>query len=766
MRFRFLLAMLLLLPILPISALAEDYRNPMNLPEQYAPISSNADSYGIGDPFVMRHNGMYYLYASSSEDRVRVWTSRNLVDWTFEGHCTQGRDVYFAYAPEVVYWRGSFYMITSPSGAGHYILKSESPLGPFVPVTANFGHSIDGSFFKLDDGGLMMLCLEDWKIKSVMLDEKTLLPGRTKSDTGATLRHWTEGPGLFRRGDWYYLTFTGNHVLSTGYKVAWASRKGTPRGAFSQREESTLLVNSVLKDDFTGLGHSANVVGPDLDSMYTTYHNLVSLNGPARQYNLDRLFTNEGLLYTSGPSNTPMPIPKMPDVWGDAADDLNDFIENTEGCFADIPETARFTQEWCFTLNSGEARVLIGDRQGKPVTVTVDDTRIRLFEADSEKASAKLPPIGAEGCLHTLRVENTPEILYLYIDDMRVLTEKKLGLIAAHIGAYHTDGVHYSFMACTAEALGSSDNTALKLLPGGFSAVHALNRDELDIETFYTQDEAAPRLGKAEYNVRIAEEGIYAFDLTVSKQDKGKVLSLFIDDTLLWSGEVPTFNGRGKFFTFTTDAVRMPQGDHILTVSGESVLLNRVSAFAYAQTESMHFDFGTKKQREAFYTLGAFTMKPAEKQLAIKPNRTGYALFGSEGQTDYSLDIRFELPQAGNGSAGVLMRATDVSVFDAQVADSYYGYKIIISKRGVTLARSRYGQVGTSTFEAVKPWQNAEEGRLRIIVKGNRVTLYAEDSETPLIDYVDDKPFTHGMFGFFSTGSELVVRELTIEPLT
>ena len=149
---------------------------------------------------------------------------------------------------------------------------------------------------------------------------------------------------MFRRGDWYYLTFTGNHVCSTGYQVSFASRKGGPRGNFSQREDATLLINSVFKDDFKGLGHSSNVVGPDLDSMYIAYHSLVSLGGPARLYNLDRLFTNNGLLYTSGPSNSPMPVPEMPDVWGDAGGELHGFTEQVDGYFAEIPETAIFTQ--------------------------------------------------------------------------------------------------------------------------------------------------------------------------------------------------------------------------------------------------------------------------------------------------------------------------------------------------------------------------------------------------------------------------------------
>ena len=760
--------LLLLVLLLPLCAPAEEYVNPMTVPGQYPPISGASDDYGIGDPFVMRWNGMYYMYPSTCEDRVRVYTSRDLINWTYEGYCTKGRDVYFAYAPEVVYWRGSFYMITSPRGAGHYILRSDSPLGPFELITENFGHSIDGSFFKMDDGKLMMLFPDNWVIKSAILDEETMLPSRLASSTGATLRHWTEGPGMFRRGDWYYLTFTGNHVCSTGYQVSFASRKGGPRGDFAQREDATLLINSVFGDDFKGLGHSSNVVGPDLDSMYIAYHSLVSLGGPARLYNLDRLFTNNGLLYTSGPSNSPMPVPEMPDVWGDAGGELHGFTEQVNGFFAEIPETATFTQEWNFTLYGQEAALMIGQHAGTDVAAIVSQDRISVELLTGEAdvlATAELPELGPEDCLHTLRVEVTPEIAYFYVDDMRVLTMKKPGITASRIGAIASNDVTYGFMACTAEALGSSDNTALKLLPGGFSARHALNAADLTLVDFGTQNEMAACLGKADYNVRIAAEGQYCFDLLVRKADKGKTVSIALDGDVLWTGVVPEFTGRGKTFTFTTGAVTLPAGDHTLSITADEVLLNRVSAFAFAPLEEMAFDFTKKAQRSYFITHGPFMLKPSEGVLSIVHNKIGFALFGEEGYTDYALDVTFRMPRKGNGSCGILLRATDVSFYDAQVEDSYFGYGVVVSERGVTLKRSRYGQVGVSTFEAVKDWQTAETGTLHIEVRGCRVEIWLPGADKPLISFEDAKPLTHGMWGFFSTGRELNVLECTVTPL-
>ncbi len=743
--------------LFPGTAAAEEYRNPMTIPDQYPPIRGASDDYGIGDPFVMRFNGMYYLYASSCEDRVRVFTSRDLINWEFRGWCTENKDVYFAYAPEVTYWRGDFYMITSPNGGGHYILKSESPLGPFRPVTHNFGYQIDGSFFTDDDGRLMIIFPEGNQIKQCYLNEKSMLPDGLKYSTGATLRHWTEGPGLFRRGDWYYLTFTGNHLLSSGYRVAYAVRQWTPAGKFEQPADGTLLIHSVFGDKFTGLGHSSNVTGPDLDSLYTAYHSYVSIGGPARLYNLDRLYTNGGYLYTSGPTNFPMPAPAMPDVYGDAAGDPGDFAETEDGWFACVPDTPVFTQECSFMLaQGGTAAWLAGSTDGKPVTIETDGARIRLLAGDEERYQSSVPALGEAGRLHTLRVECTEEVLYVSIDGMRLLSADNPGITASRTGAVKRGDTRYSFMACTAQALGSGDNTALKVLPGGFSAVHALNGKTLEREKTGSMEEQAAVLGSADYAVRIAGDGTYVFDLTVRTQDAGKEYGILLDGGSLLEGTVPEYTGPEDYFTFSSAAAVLPAGDHTLTVRADSLRLSRIAAFRRTDAAEMHNDFSSREMRDAFITLGAFVMNAEEKSLYIRSNRTGFALFGDEGYTDYGLHIRFRIPQEGSGTSGVMLRATNVSLYDAQVAESYYGYGIVLSRLGFSVQRTAYGPVGSAQFRAVPAWKEAEEGELVIRVQGNRLEIGLPD-ETPLYTAEDPHPFTHGLYGFFSTGKELRV---------
>ncbi len=745
-------------------AFAEDYRNPMALPGQYPPISGAPDDYGIGDPFVMRFNGVYYLYASSCEERVRVFTSRNLVDWEFRGWCTENRDVYFAYAPEVVYWRGSFYMVTSPSGGGHYILKSDSPLGPFRLVTGNFGYQIDGSFFVEDDGQLLLLFPEDSQIKQTYLNPETMLPKGIKYSTGATLKHWTEGPGLFRRGEWYYLTFTGNHLLSSGYRVAYASRLGSAVGKFDQPAGGALLIRSVFGDPFTGLGHSSTFYGPDLESLYTAYHSFVSVGGPARLYNLDRLLTNGGKLYTTGPTDFPMPRPALPDVYGDAAGDLNGFSETEAGFFADIPATDVFTQECSFSVRKGACAVWQAGRCAEGnVLLKTDGKTLALLAGDQELCATLIPDLGEEGRLHTLRVECTEEIFYASIDGMRLITRARPGFTADRIGAYKAEGLAYSFMACTAKALGSGDAEALKVIPGRFSAVHALNGRELETAEYGKQMERAAVLGRADYAVRVAAEGRYRFDFTVSAQDAGKPYAILLDGEPLLAGVIPDFSGKADFFTFTSEAVPLADGDHTLTLTGGGITVLDVSSFAYEEAPAVSLDFSEKKQRTAFLTLGAFTMNAEQGSLHIRQGRAGYALFGGEGNTDYEMRVRFTPPVNGSGTSGVMVRASNVSLYEAQVKESFYGYGIILSRLGVNLQKMSYGSQGLGFFP-VDAWKTAETAEVVVTVRGNRLTVGLPGQE-PLFTLEDAQPFTHGLCGFFGTGKELTVDACEIIPL-
>jgi xylan 1,4-beta-xylosidase len=288
--------------------LGQVYQNPFVLDQEW-------EDYGIGDPYVLRFNGKYYLYCSTKDKRVGVkaWSSDDLVNWRYEGLVTEEPVSEGAYAPEVVYWNGAFYMYTSPAGKGHYVLQSDKPTGPFVKKTDNLGYTIDGSVFIDDDekwyfthakfGGIMI---------SSMSDPYTIEAGK---QLNASLGHWTEGSMIIKRNGRYFITYTGNHVFSKGYRVNYGVNHESPSGTYTIPENNPILISTA--NDFNGLGHSATVMGPDLDSYYIVYHNLIGRSAegpPVRKLNLDRLVFNGDKMSVLGPTHgTPQEAPRMPE---------------------------------------------------------------------------------------------------------------------------------------------------------------------------------------------------------------------------------------------------------------------------------------------------------------------------------------------------------------------------------------------------------------------------------------------------------------------
>lgn len=103
----------------------------------------------IRDPFVLVHNGIYYMYGTRAANfgiktkGFDVYKGTDLENWSepiavFDSE-KYGLNESANWAPEVHFFNGVFYMFATfmkPNGLrGTYILKSESPEGQFVPVT-------------------------------------------------------------------------------------------------------------------------------------------------------------------------------------------------------------------------------------------------------------------------------------------------------------------------------------------------------------------------------------------------------------------------------------------------------------------------------------------------------------------------------------------------------------------------------------------------------------------------------------------------------
>ena len=129
------------------------------------------------------------------------------------------------------------------------------------------------------------------------------------------------------------------------------------------------------------------------------------------------------------------------------------------------------------------------------------------------------------------------------------------------------------------------------------------------------------------------------------------------------------------------------------------------------------------------------------------------------------LHVRFRLPKQGTGTAGFLMRGTEVSVHNDQVTDAAFGYSVGVSIMGLIVRRVNYGAGGTADFVSIKEWANQEEAELILRVKGATLEIFLPGNDEPVYSLTDAMPYTHGLCGLYSTGKEFAVTELSVKPV-
>ncbi|MCD8206299.1 MAG: glycoside hydrolase family 43 protein [Bacteroidales bacterium] len=128
----------------------------------------------IRDPYILLYDGKYYLYGTRSEtcwgpaDGFDCYVSDDLEDWDGPIEIFHRPEGFFAdesyWAPECYYYDGAFYLLTTLGAhdrkKGIYVLKSDSPTGPFEPysgeLTPEDWTSIDGTLY-VEDGKPYMI---------------------------------------------------------------------------------------------------------------------------------------------------------------------------------------------------------------------------------------------------------------------------------------------------------------------------------------------------------------------------------------------------------------------------------------------------------------------------------------------------------------------------------------------------------------------------------------------------------------------------------
>ncbi len=283
----------------------------MNIPTFTNPISGVE----LGDPFVLRHRGGFYLYGTNDgpplpDGRViPVFRSDDLLHWTPLGGALEPSEPGVDHwAPEVLAWNGRFYMVVSFGDVdrrGHelWVAVADRPEGPFRLASRlsdpSEKFSIDGAWLLDDDGRLYLFRCLDFVdvdgphgtgiIAQAMRDPLTPLgPPATvlrahspwhlfEADRtmplyeGRAFPAWTtiEGPAPVRRGGRYFCGYSGGnyqHAYGTGEAVADA-----PLGPYSDPRGRSGPIFGTTPGLVEGPGHFS-VVRPDMVHDWIVLH--------------------------------------------------------------------------------------------------------------------------------------------------------------------------------------------------------------------------------------------------------------------------------------------------------------------------------------------------------------------------------------------------------------------------------------------------------------------------------------------------------------
>jgi len=679
------------------------YKNPFSLTDQW-------DGNQLGDPFIMRYDGMYYLYCSSHRMEIKCWTSENLVDWTYAGSVCNLPEIDGAYAPEVAYIKGKFYMVTSPKGSGHYLLVSDSPTGPFELATENFGLLIDGSLYQDDDGSVYFLRAghQGIEIHDVELPNAPVAAGTRIPQSH--MNHWTEGPMIIKRDGLYFLTFCGNHLLSRGYRIDYAVSAEGVKGEYITPRRPTLLLE--VGDEFHALGHSSTVLGPDMDSYFIAYHSFDFIAQPRyRSLNIDRLFFDGGRMYTNA-CWWQQQAPAMPAFMSRGGEGLQKQEVDGKTYLFTPPAGVEFTAE----LNINP--------KGKAAYVKAGDIDVELEPTDYNQ---------------TVRIAQGKRYLLVWIDGMLVYEDISENTPCEGIGIYSEAGELPGFVGFSHVAEGSADAKVPHNVPGRFLAVHGdIGETEDHIENGLPAKSAVIN-GKLTYRLNVKEAGEYQVFLRVMSTTDEDIVTIVNGRPLMSSPVV------GEMQMMQAARVNLEAGENTLVIEGQNIrLLDEITIIPFAQVPS---SLALVKDGRLACDANVLGHKRQESMLGKTWGYTcaennGYAFIGKDGWVNYGVDATINIDRNTNGSASILLRATKESWYPDQAMPPFWGYEVRVDANGICLLRCDYGEkeLACLTFNNTV----RDTVRVTIDVIGNYIEIKHGENR---LEYFDPDAHHYGKVG-------------------
>lgn len=272
------------------------------------------------DPFILYHNGKYYLYSTNSELGFKVYSSEDMSVWKDEGLCLKKEDVMGEsgfWAPELTYRNGIFYMVYV-ADAHLGIATSTSPLGPFTQSEKKWiseRNAIDGHFFtdddgvtylyyvRFDQGNVLYVAKMSEDLLSIDEENERFL-FRAEHDWELKDCSVVEGPFVLKRNGKYFLTYSANHTRSPYYAIGLAIAD-SPIGTFKRYANNPILK---MNEEVNGVGHHSLFYTPDGELVCVYHSHYSKTQFTPRTVCIDRasfeIVNGEEVLVIHGPTRT------------------------------------------------------------------------------------------------------------------------------------------------------------------------------------------------------------------------------------------------------------------------------------------------------------------------------------------------------------------------------------------------------------------------------------------------------------------------------
>lgn len=807
----------MILVYMNISFLAfSQWQNPITVTGDWA-------NYGIGDPFIMKYRGTYYLYSSTKDGQtgVKYYTSKDLVNWSAASLCSTDAITTTAYAPEVFYWNGTFYMYTSPAGNGHYVLTSTSPTGPFVVATGNLAHSIDGDVFIDDDGSWYFYHAGTAGIYACTMSSPTTIA------TGSLINcvmnnNWTEGPSVFKRNGTYYITYTGNHVWSYGYRTDYAKNTSSPTASFTpQKAQNPILINA--EGYYHGLGHGSVFIGPDLDSYYFVYHcfNVV----PHRYLNIDRIAFNGDEMSILGPTTWSQQAPGMPVAsdyfnratigsdwtlinagnWGIYNQDLmyqdkcDESVETWHKAIYNTSTAANYTAEFTIkevsrTNNAGRLGAVFGYADEQNYGIALFHSYTNQLEINflvnntwGTPQYYSLPSGWNYNVWHSLRIQKRGTNYKFFVDGM--LKANITGSLGAGKIGYLTSWSHgdFSYIAFSNQVNGSAIFDTYKPIPGTISAVHYntggegvgyhdlttgntggkyTRADDVDIRE---SEDGGMNIGWNQtgewykYNVNVQSTGEYNVGLRYATNQTACQVRIWQGTTDV-SGiiDLPYTGGFAQWDTYTIKGLNLTAGYQTLrieTVTGEFDFKEFQFKAADNSQVTIQDQFASSFSTDWNYSDGTWSISSGQASI----NGHGKRTMGNIGWSDYTVET--DVTYLSGMNAGLIFRVTEPALGGAGNdpalgTDFYKGYFVTLGSSAVVLGKENYSWTLLSTASGTYSLNTTYH--LKIVMKAGNIKVYVNDMNTAKIDYTDSIPFINGKVGLRSCNTNVLFDNFTV----